>query len=173
MLIYNIFLMKIDKAYTQTDKAIFANFGGTAFGDIAFVPGPNLKYPKGIRDIEAWYVPTVIRRNYVYEVFERQCEIALKTGTDFGTQIGTYRELYMPFHKATNDWIHKNTEWKTFIHSCGAVFPLIEHFVEAGFDILNPVQCSCPGMEPERLKEHFGSQITFWGDTSIWNPRGS
>ena len=38
---------------------------------------PWLKHPKGIRDVEEWYISTVTRRDYVYEVFERQCEIVL------------------------------------------------------------------------------------------------
>ena len=52
------------------------NFGGTAFGDIALVPAPWLKHPKGIRDVAEWYISTAARFDYVYEVFQRQCEIA-------------------------------------------------------------------------------------------------
>jgi hypothetical protein len=181
------FRSEAERIHTQTDKAILANFGGTAFGDIALVPAPWLKHPRGIRDIEEWYVSTALRRDYVYEVFERQCEIALKnlakihgvvgdrvsavfiTGTDFGTQRGpfisakAYRELYKPFHADVNDWIHRNTAWKTFIHSCGSVTELIPDFIDAEFDILNPVQCSATDMEPERLKREFGGYIAFWG----------
>ena len=159
-----------------------ANFGGTGFGDIAMVPGPSLKHPKGIRDVEEWYVSTLTRRDYVYSVFERQCEIGianlervhaavgdrvdvvLVTGTDFGTQQGpfispaTYRDLFMPFHKAVNDWVHAHTTWKTFIHSCGSVSALIPDFIEAGFDILNPVQCSAADMDPRDLKRRFGDR---------------
>ncbi len=186
--------------YEHTDKAILGSFGGASFGDIALVPAPMLKYPKGIRDIEEWYVSTVIRFDYVYKVFERQCEIALAnlekiynaignkiaavfiTGTDFGTQNGpfisnkAYRELYLPFHKQVNEWVHKNTEWKTFIHSCGSVMALVEDFIEAGFDILNPVQCSAVDMEPAALKRKFGDRITFWGggiDTQKTLPFGT
>jgi len=65
------------RLHEQTDKAILANFGGTSFGDIALVPAPFLKHPKGIRDVEEWYISTVTRRDYVWKVFERQCEIAL------------------------------------------------------------------------------------------------
>lgn len=43
------------RLFNNTDKAIIANFGGTSFGDIALVPAPQLKYPKGIRDVEEWY----------------------------------------------------------------------------------------------------------------------
>ena len=54
------------------------SIGGTALGDIALVPGLSLKHPKGIRDIEEWYISTVTRRDYIKEVFERQTEIALE-----------------------------------------------------------------------------------------------
>jgi hypothetical protein len=175
------------RLYTQTDKAIFANFGGTAFGDIALVPAPQLKHPRGIRDVSEWYMSTVSRRDYVWQVFERQCEIGIAnlekihnqvgniisavfiTGTDFGAQHGpfisprSYRQLYMPFHKRINDWVHQHTTWKTFIHSCGSVYLLIPDFIKAGFDILNPVQTSAAEMDPQRLKDLYGSEITFWG----------
>lgn len=194
------FRREAERLYTETDKALLANFGGTSFGDIALVPAPWLKYPKGIRDVEEWYVSTVIRRDYVYEIFERQCEIGLAnlekiyqvvgdrvtvmfvTGADFGMQAGsfispqTYRDLYQPFHKEINNWIHENTPWKTFIHTCGSVVNLIEDFIAAGFDILNPVQCSAANMDPRQLKEKFGDRITFWGggvDTQRTLPFGT
>jgi uroporphyrinogen-III decarboxylase len=49
------------------------------------------------------------------------------------------------------------------MHSCGSVVALIEHFIDAGIDILNPVQCSAAGMDPRILKERFGERIVFWG----------
>jgi hypothetical protein len=183
-----------------SDRAILANFGGTAFGDIALVPAPWLKRPRGIRDIEEWYVSTAARFDYVYEVFDRQCEIALAnlpkiyeavgdrvsavfiTGTDFGTQNGpfigcpAYRKLYQPFHRRVNDWVHQHTPWKTFIHSCGSIVKLLPDMVEAGFDIVNPVQCSAAGMDPRPLKRQFGDRVTFWGggvDTQKTLPFGT
>ena len=160
---------------------------GAAFGDIALVPAPFLKHPKGIRDVEEWYVSTVVRRDYVLAVFEKQCEIALAnietlidlfgdrvqvafiTGTDFGTQRGpfiscsAYRDMYRPFHKQVNDLIHAKSNWKTFIHSCGSVYDLLPDLIEAGFDILNPVQCSAAKMDAATLKREFGSDLVFWG----------
>jgi hypothetical protein len=189
-----------ERLYTQTDRAILANFGGTSFGDIALVPAMWMKHPKGIRDVSEWYMSTVSRRDYIWKVFERQCEIGLAnlerihqvvgerveavmvTGTDFGTQNGpfisprSYRTLYQPFHKAITDWIHDNTTWKTFIHSCGSVLALIPDFIEAGFDILNPIQTSAAGMEPAGLKARFGDQLVFWGggiDTQHTLPFGT
>ena len=189
-----------ERLWSTTDKAILANFGGLSFGDIALVPAMNLKHPKGIRDIEEWYISTKTRRDYVYRVFERQCEIGLEnlekihrvvgnrvaaafiTGTDFGTQNGpfispkAYRDLFQPFHKEVNNWIHRNTSWKSFIHSCGSVRALVPDFIDSGFDILNPVQCSAASMVPGELKKQFGDRVTFWGggvDTQRTLPFGS
>ncbi len=103
-------------------------------------------------------------------------------GTDFGTQtsafcsVATLRELYAPYYKAVNDWIHAHTPWKTFKHSCGSVERFYESFIEAGFDIINPVQCSAAGMDPEMLKRKYGSRLVFWGggvDTQRVLPFGS
>lgn len=188
------------RLYTETDKAIFANFGGTGFGDIALVPAVQLKHPKGIRDLEEWYMSTLTRRDYIWKVFTKQCEIGLQnlariharveervsvlfvSGADFGTQNGplispkVYRDLYQPFHRAVNDWVHANTTWKTFIHSCGSVVKLYPDFIEAGFDILNPVQTSAAGMDPDILADRFGERVTFWGggvDTQHTLPFGA
>jgi len=170
-----------------TGRAVIATIPGTGLGDIALVPAPFLKYPKGIRDIEEWYISTVTRRGYVHRIFQKQCEYALENlpkiyavlgdtvdavficGTDFGTQLSTFcsretfRSLYMPYYKQINNWIHKNTNWKTMKHSCGSVEIFIDDFIESGFDILNPVQCSAAGMDAAHLKNAYGDRITFWG----------
>jgi hypothetical protein len=170
-----------------TGRGTIASFGGTALGDIALIPAPFLTHPKGIRDVEEWYVSTLTRRPLIHRIFERQTEIALRNlekiharvgdrvqaaflcGTDFGTQqstfcsVAAFRELYMPYYKRINDWVHRHTAWKTFKHSCGAVETLIPAFIESGFDILNPVQVSAAGMDARNLKEKYGRDIVFWG----------
>ncbi len=184
----------------QTDCGVVANFGGTGFGDIALVPGPFLKHPKGIRDIAEWYMSTAMRQDYIDTVFTEQhkqaienlerivqvvgdrIDVAFICGTDFGTQDGqfcspeTFDELWLPHYKAVNDWIHENTSWKTFKHCCGAAEPLMSNFIEAGFDIINPVQCSAEGMDPADLKSRYGDQLVFWGggvDTQETLPFGT
>jgi hypothetical protein len=171
----------------NSDRAVVMALGGMAFGDVALVPGPMLKYPKGIRDITEWYMSTAMRADFISDIYERQCEIALQnlpkiykavgervqiawlSGTDFGSQNNclispkAFRNLYKPFYKRLNDWIHENTGWKVFIHTCGSILPLIPDIIEAGFDILNPVQISAANMDPVVLKERFGDKIVFWG----------
>ncbi|MCK5758429.1 MAG: methyltransferase [Clostridiales bacterium] len=185
---------------TIGDRGVIANFGGTGLGDIALVPAPMLKNPKGIRDITEWYISTVTRPEYIHYIFDKQTEIALENlkrlynvvgnsidaaficGTDFGTQNSqfcsseAFDSLYLPYYKKINNWIHTNTKWKTFKHSCGAVEPLLDNIIRAGFDIINPVQCSATGMNPAHLKKKFGKDLVFWGggvDTQKTLPFGT
>jgi len=69
----------------------------------------------------------------------------------------------MPYYKKVNDWIHENTSWKTFKHSCGAIDTLMDLFIESGFDIINPVQINADGMDSRMLKKKYGSRVVFWG----------
>ena len=168
-------------------KGVVAGLGGTALGDIALVPGMQLKQPKGIRSIAEWYMSTVMRSDYIKEIFDRQSTLAVENltkihqvignnidvmficGADFGTQDSTFcapeqfDDLWLPYYQRINEWIHANTTWKTFKHSCGAIEGFMGRFIDAGFDIINPVQVSAKGMDPKHLKETYGKHLTFWG----------
>jgi len=176
------------KLYEETNYGIIGMCGGGGFGDVFLLPACWLKNkPHGIRKIEDWYIAHVLYQDYIMELFELQSEVALKnleiyrqavgdrvqviwlSGTDFGTQTGTftsveiYRKLYKPFHKKLNDWVHKNTNWKTFYHTDGSIISLMDDFADAGVDILNPIQCSAEGMDPKKLKDKYGDKFVFWG----------
>jgi hypothetical protein len=173
--------------YENSTYGLLGNFWGAGFGDISTVPGPAILHPKGIRDPEEWYVSTLTRKEYVKEIFHLQLELEMKNlamyrqaagdridvivmgGTDFGSQNGpfispaAYRVLFKPLHKEMNDWVHANTEWKTFYHTCGSIVAFLDDFAEAGIDILNPVQISAAGMSPDTLKQKYGDKFVFWG----------
>ena len=173
--------------YHNTEYALLGNFWGAGFGDIALVQGPNIAYPKGIRHPEEWLISMISRKNYIKDIFHYQYELQMEnlklyqeavqdridviimSGTDFGAQNGPmvspeiYRELFKPFHEKMNSWIHSHTHWKTFYHTCGSILAFIDDFIEAGIDILNPVQLSAAHMNPEILKELYGKKIVFWG----------
>jgi hypothetical protein len=188
------------RLYEETDFAVMGVKGGMGLGDIAEIPGPFIKNPKGIRDIEGWLTAHLVFPDYVRAVFEYQTAMALKnlemyrqavgdriqviwlSGTDFGTQCSlmqskeVFRSLYKPYYKKVNAWVHENTSWKVFYHTCGAVESLIPEFIDMGMDILNPVQCSATGMESRRLKKTYGDKIVFWGggvDTQKTLPSGT
>ena len=105
-------LVQATRAAAATGLGVIAGFGGTAFGDIALVPGPFLKHPKGIRDVAEWYVSTSSRQDYIHKVFDYECEIGIQNleriyaalgdsiqavfvcGTDFGTQTSAFCSVH-------------------------------------------------------------------------------
>ena len=188
------------RAVNTGEYAVFASLVNTALGDIAFVPGPDLTDPKGVRDVAEWYMLTASRPDVVHKIFERQVEVGIANlariharvgdaidvlflcGTDFGTQTSsfcstkTFNSLWKPHYAAICDWIHANTTWKTFKHSCGASERFFESMIEAGIDIINPVQCSAKGMDPKALKAKYKGRLVFWGggvDTQQTLPFGT
>ena len=173
--------------YRGSKRAVVVDPGGAALGDASQIAGPGLKHPKGIRSVADWYMAPLLYPEYVHEVFDRQTDLVVENwkklhaavgdaadiiylcGTDFGSQISqmcsldTFREFYPPYYKKVNDWVHANTNWKTLKHSCGAIEPFIPELAAAGFDAVNPVQCSATGMDPAHLKATYGDKILYWG----------
>ena len=129
------------------------------------------------------YVDAVIRCMKLYrEAVGDRCFAWGVASDDAGTQRGPllrpglFAEMIAPHYKRLCDWVHENTNWKTFLHSCGSIYEYVPHWIEAGIDILNPVQISAANMEPERLKREFGDRIVFWGggcDTQQVLPLGT
>ncbi len=105
----------------------------------------------------------------------------VKIGDDLGGQQNclmsptTYRQTIKPYHQEIFDCIHQNSKAKAFLHTCGAVVKMLPDLVEAGVEILNPVQVSAKGMDTAILKRDFGSKLTFWGavDTQWVLPHGT
>jgi uroporphyrinogen decarboxylase len=162
--------------YQNTDFAVVAPLG----------PPYELFYGLGTGDFEAWMCTLALEPDYVQalhgklvdawlENLERFAEAVgdriqvLQVCDDFGTQtslflsVEMYREQIMPHYRRGLDWIHRHTDWKVLLHSDGAIFPLLPSLIETGFDILNPVQTSAAGMDPQRLKAEFGDRLVFWG----------
>ncbi len=106
----------------------------------------------------------------------------VRFGDDLGTDTGpfmqpeTYRTLFKKRHRILCDYVKSHSSMHTFLHSCGSIDMVVPDLIEAGFEILNPVQTNARGMEPERLKKEFGRDVTFWGggvDTRSVLNRGS
>jgi len=108
-------------------------------------------------------------------VLSKACEAVgdvadvIRFGDDLGTNGGpfmspdTYRKLFKPRHKILCDYVHKHSGMKTFLHSCGSIRALLPDLIEAGYDVINPVQTTCLGMDAVGLKADFGKDICFWG----------
>ena len=171
----------------ETDYAVIADFGRGNLGSSFFYAGAAEYEPKGIRSYTNWSMAQLLNPEYCEEVFEMQTENVIKnleiykqacgdriqviaiSGTDFGSQTGPllsndlFRELYKPYFKRMNDWVHENTNWKTWYHCCGSIMKLLDDFIDMGVDILNPVQCSANNMDAQELKDRFGDKLVFWG----------
>ena len=158
--------------------AVVANFGGTGIGDIALVPGTFHEAPPRDprRDRVVHLDCHADRTTFTRSSTGRRrlpsrtslgstrrsvtaVDVVFICGTDFGAQNTqfcspeTFDSLYAPYYRRMNSWIHEHTSWKTFKHSCGAIAPLLAHMIDAGFDIINPVQLSAAGMDPAAAEE--------------------
>ncbi len=93
----------------------------------------------------------------------------IQFGDDLGTQNGLWmnpeviKELFVPRYKKLWDYVHTHSNSKIFMHSCGSIYQILPALIDAGLDIINPVQTSAAGMDATRLKTEFGSHLTFWG----------
>jgi uroporphyrinogen-III decarboxylase len=142
----------------------------------------------------------ILEREFVKEFLHKKHEIVMENlslfwdavgenvdivtldAMDYGSQTNElfspeiFDELYMPYYSEQIGWVHENTSWKTIFHSCGSITKILPLLVDAGLDIINPVQTSAQGMKPEWLKEKLGERLTFWGggvDTQKTLPFGT
>ncbi len=173
---------KVDELFKNTDYAILGDSGFLGLGDGSFRVMSEL-YSIGYSD---WMIMLLTEQEYVREIFDKTVDswvknlrlykeaigdkiCAIAFADDLGTQEGEFinpdlfKELIAPYYKKVWDWIHKNTKWKVFLHSCGSIYSLMPILIDCGLDILNPVQCSAKNMDPVRLKNKFGDRIVFWG----------
>ena len=106
----------------------------------------------------------------------------IRFGDDLGMTTGplmdleVFRKFFKPRYRELCDYVKQQSEMKIFFHSCGSIRQFIPDLIEAGFDILNPVQTNCAGMDPLELKREYGSEIAFWGggvDNSRVLPNGT
>jgi len=173
----------------STDRAIYATFGGNLIeiGEFAFRID-NFLYqlaanPKRIHTfldkLTEFHLENLT--NYLGAVGDYIDIIGF--GDDLGMQTGPqispkmYREFFKPRH--TILWKHVKKlapHLKVSLHCCGGVYPLLGDMIEAGLDLINPVQFTCKDMELPRLKKEFGEDLVFWGggcDTREILPRGN
>lgn len=93
----------------------------------------------------------------------------IRFGDDLGMTTGpfmapeTYAELFQPRHKILCDYVKEHSSMHTFIHSCGSISLLLPGLIDAGIEVINPVQTNCANMAPDFLKKEFGEKVAFWG----------
>ncbi|MBA7578713.1 hypothetical protein ES708_20578 [subsurface metagenome] len=169
--------------YENTDKAILGKGAGISLLGLSAMNTTNLTQGS----LDEWLSMLILEKETATEMMGHAVDAAIDclklyyeaTGDlcfawivgsdDAGTQRSglispdLYREMIMPHYRRLCDWVHTNTHWKTFLHSCGSVYHYIPAWIEAGIDIINPVQISAANMEPKRLMAEFSGKIVFWG----------
>jgi len=162
--------------YENTEYALVYPFGGNYIETSWF-----------LRGYDKFWADLITRRSFVEYLFEKLHEyhmynlkMALDAVKDYaqvvmfsddmGCETGPllspklHREMLFEYRKEQYEYVHKSApRLYTFLHSCGSVYYIIPDLIEAGLDILNPVQIGAKNMEPERLKREFGDDLTFWG----------
>jgi uroporphyrinogen decarboxylase len=139
-----------------------------------------------LRGYEQYYVDLALNQEYVATMLDRLVEFksayweralaeighmvdVVVEADDLGGQNAplmspnTYRTLIQPRHQRLFSFIKDQAPVKVFYHSCGAVYKLIPDLIDAGIDILNPVQISAADMDLHELKREFGQDLVFWG----------
>ena len=105
----------------------------------------------------------------------------VETSDDYGMQTGPllspglYREMLKPAHRRLNIFIKERTRAKIYLHSCGSIAEILDELIDAGIDVINPVQPRAKDMDSVRLKSRFGGRVVFHGgvDEQYVLPHGS
>jgi len=165
----------IKTLHRDTDRALIFGVGGNAFDIGGLARGFDnflcdvYRDKKGTKRLIDHTMEFYM--DYIDKVIDRigpYVEV-LVFGDDLGHQGGPlispdiYREIFKPAHKKMWEHVHSRCSCKVFLHSCGSLYELIPDMIDAGLDILNPVQTNAANMEPERLKREFGRDLIFWG----------
>ena len=169
--------------YEDTDKAILGWGAALSVMGLSALLADNIT--QGSLDL--WLTMLIAEKETAHEMMGRYVDAVIKclelyhqavgdrcvawgiSSDDAGTQRGElispalFEEMVVPHYRRLCDWVHANTNWKTFLHSCGCIHDYIEHWIGAGIDILNPVQISAAKMDPTALMDEFGGRIVFWG----------
>jgi uroporphyrinogen decarboxylase len=114
-----------------------------------------------------------------FEVVKEKMDIFFM-GNDFGSQNGLliseedWYDVYFENYKKLIDLAH-SFNFRVMVHSCGSIESLIPSFIDLGVDIIDPVQTTAKGMDPEKLAKKYGNDIYFHGaiDTQSVLPYGT
>ncbi|OQB33382.1 MAG: methylcobalamin:coenzyme M methyltransferase [Candidatus Hydrogenedentes bacterium ADurb.Bin170] len=172
-----------------SDRAVLFNglqpgMGITNFTGLALFPMLCLTEPEFVEELHGMLLAFTLEALEDWLPELGHCiDIYMCSADDWGTQSALiaspqiYRTLFKPFYKKMNDAIHQLAPGvKTFLHSCGAIYDLMDDIAESGFDILNPVQWTAGGHSVQEWKDKARHRIALWGggvNTQHTLPRGT
>ena len=164
-----LYASEAERIYKETPYATNLMFGfGAYFGGIDWLMQATLDPEGAMAQNEARLQASLARAAKVIEAMGKHIQL-LTINADMGFQNGPMcrpslvERVTMPYIKRFCDFVHRHSDIKVFLHCCGSIKPLIPLLIQAGVDVLNPVQVSAVDMEPQKLKAEFGERIIFWG----------
>jgi hypothetical protein len=178
---------RAEHLFRSTDKALMLGaWDSTGLPWVGSIPDFLLLLltdPRYIRDLFAARTEVAIRNlEALASRLGDTIDVIGLEGNDFGAQNAElispqlFEELFVPFLRQQNDWVHAHTRWKTWYHCCGSITRILPMMIDCGVDVINPVQTSAAGMDPAWLKRSFGGKVVFWGggvDTQRTLPFGT
>jgi len=167
---------QVDAAWRRGEKAIM----------MTIAPAGSWEHTWTLRGPQQAMTDLILERDLYEAILERTVEFQLTQwgrvldligdridvaalSDDLGTQDGPmmsprlYREIFKPRLSRITSLIHSRSRAKVYIHTDGSVYAFLPDLIEAGIDIINPVQTECRDMQPEKLKREFGQNLVFWG----------
>lgn len=176
----------LDMSYEELAKKAKDLLDDTDYLLVGFFGGHIFQAGQGLRGWETFLMDLVVNPGFAEGLMDRLVEANMKRFEHFIETVGKYvhvvefqddlgmqedllisPELYRkrvkPYHQKLYSFVKSRCDCFLFLHTDGAVAPLIPDFIEMGVDILNPVQVSAAGMDAKRLKREFGQDIAFWG----------
>lgn len=174
-----------------TDRAVFLNDGAInvpmgigGYVGLAIFPMLCLLEPDFVAELhEIATEHTLHNLRALLPEIRDTVDILMLSADDWGTQNNliasprVYRDLFQPYHRRINDTVKALApHTKRFLHSCGAIYDLIDLIVESGFDILNPVQWSAGKATYREWKDKARGRIALWGggvNAQVTLPLGS
>ncbi|MCL5071794.1 MAG: hypothetical protein M1308_13025, partial [Actinobacteria bacterium] len=148
------------------------------FGTILIIGGSVVHISQFMRGFENWFMDLILQPELIQEIMQNITEFyidvikntfkilgklgrtidAIYFADDLGTQESTqispdlYRKIIKPFHKKLYGFVREEVCSNVFLHSCGAIYPLIDDLIDSGVTILNPIQVSAKNMNILKLK---------------------
>jgi len=173
----------------STDRAIMfcgpgAGIGIAGFGGLAVFPLLCLTEPDFVKELHEIVIEHAIHQvcTLLPEIHS-YIDVYQCCSDDWGTQSQTiaspqvFAELFQPYYRRFTDAIHAaGPNVKAFLHSCGAIYDILDHVVESGFDAVNPVQWTAGGHSFQEWKDKARNRIALWGggvNTQVTLPLGT
>jgi len=179
---------RVRRLYEATDYALVA----AAISDGIF------EKAQALRGMQRFFEDLLVNREFAARLIDKILEIQLaifnrylsivgpyvemvETSDDYGMQAGPlispqlYREMLKPAHSRLNSFIRQRTRAKIYLHSCGSIADMLDDLIDAGVDVINPVQPRAKDMDSAALKNRFGTRVVFHGgvDEQYVLPHGS